>query len=476
MTRRSILFFPFLSTDFLHSMRERENMSLSLSQQIYSEVYKRDPALTGAGHPSALAPKLGDDDNESNPDDHRAIIEFSTTSYAILEREQKVELKIKRRGPVDVDVRFRCLFLAAHPCIFLCACICSSTVRYCIAKSVSSLATNLLHLCLSIHLTRSFYHTFDRWEEQRRSENRGNDKGLLHLDLRTSCQTAVPRWKSSAWASTGRSKEHIVEDRQQGRLSSGHTWVCFVQLCYSRTRTTCHCRSRQTRFYKLHRSVSVGLGRAHASIWCLRCSHPIVTPSPVPLSQSHHTYLLRPCLLAVRSINGAKELLVCMIDFLCYALFCFTHSPAWCSSLLHAWSSTRSPLDAESIPEPCCSSRLDTIDGTATAGEDYVKLSEEFKMEAGQQEKRITIHVIDDNQWEPDETFFVKLSIPDGQDTRAKLGPKTIALVTIINDDGEHWGIDKKIALIDRSFSRAGRDRIRGNNYAGERKCRQSGN
>ncbi len=80
--------------------------------------------------------------------------------------------------------------------------------------------------------------------------------------------------------------------------------------------------------------------------------------------------------------------------------------------------------------------RLDTIDGTATAGEDYVKLSEEFKMERGQQEKRITIHVIDDNQWEPDETFFVKLSLPEGEETRAKLGSKTIALVTIINDDG----------------------------------------
>jgi len=80
--------------------------------------------------------------------------------------------------------------------------------------------------------------------------------------------------------------------------------------------------------------------------------------------------------------------------------------------------------------------RLDTIDGTATAGEDYVKLSEEFKMERGQLEKRITIHVIDDNQWEPDETFFVKLSLPEGEEVRTKLGSKTIALVTIINDDG----------------------------------------
>ncbi|CAF5008277.1 unnamed protein product, partial [Rotaria sp. Silwood1] len=79
--------------------------------------------------------------------------------------------------------------------------------------------------------------------------------------------------------------------------------------------------------------------------------------------------------------------------------------------------------------------RLDTIDGTATAGEDYIKLSEEFKMEPGELEKKITINVIDDNQWEPDETFFVKLSLADEAETHIKLGTKTIALITIINDD-----------------------------------------
>lgn len=90
-----------------------------------------------------------------------------------------------------------------------------------------------------------------------------------------------------------------------------------------------------------------------------------------------------------------------------------------------------------SMPNSSDRFRLDTIDGTATAGEDYVKLSEEFKMERGQQEKKITIRVIDDNQWEPDETFFVKLSLPEGEEGRAKLGSKTVALVTIINDDGK---------------------------------------
>ena len=67
-------------------------------------------------------------------------------------------------------------------------------------------------------------------------------------------------------------------------------------------------------------------------------------------------------------------------------------------------------------------------------------------MERGQQEKRITIHVIDDNQWEPDETFFVKLSLPEGEEARAKLGSKTIALVTIINDDGKQFN-DRRILL-----------------------------
>lgn len=79
--------------------------------------------------------------------------------------------------------------------------------------------------------------------------------------------------------------------------------------------------------------------------------------------------------------------------------------------------------------------RLDTIDGTATAGEDYIKLAQEFTMQKGEQEKKVVIEVIDDNQWEPDETFFVKLSIPEGQQGNLKLGSKTVALVTIINDD-----------------------------------------
>jgi solute carrier family 8 (sodium/calcium exchanger) len=57
-------------------------------------------------------------------------------------------------------------------------------------------------------------------------------------------------------------------------------------------------------------------------------------------------------------------------------------------------------------------------------------------LEPGQLEKKVKIHVIDDNQWEPDETFFVKLSLPESEEGHTKLGSKTVALVTIINDDG----------------------------------------
>ncbi|CAF3298511.1 unnamed protein product [Rotaria socialis] len=100
--------------------------------------------------------------------------------------------------------------------------------------------------------------------------------------------------------------------------------------------------------------------------------------------------------------------------------------------------------------------RLDTIDGTATAGEDYIKLSEEFVMESGQQEKKITIHVIDDNQWEPDETFFVKLSLPESEENHAKVGSKTVALVTIINDDEPGYiHFEEPINLVKESVGKA---------------------
>ena len=49
---------------------------------------------------------------------NEAAIEFSAVVYAVLEKEQKVELSVKRTGPIDVDNRFRCLAIARRSLSF----------------------------------------------------------------------------------------------------------------------------------------------------------------------------------------------------------------------------------------------------------------------------------------------------------------------------------------------------------------------
>jgi hypothetical protein len=51
----------------------------------------------------------------------------------------------------------------------------------------------------------------------------------------------------------------------------------------------------------------------------------------------------------------------------------------------------------------------ETIDGTATKGEDYVEAKGVLEFREKETQKSITVEIIDDDQWEPDETFFVKL-------------------------------------------------------------------
>lgn len=47
--------------------------------------------------------------------------------------------------------------------------------------------------------------------------------------------------------------------------------------------------------------------------------------------------------------------------------------------------------------------RIETIDGTAEAGSDYLALRQTLVFGIGETEKSIDISIIDDNQWEPDE-------------------------------------------------------------------------
>ena len=50
---------------------------------------------------------------------------------------------------------------------------------------------------------------------------------------------------------------------------------------------------------------------------------------------------------------------------------------------------------------------------------------------------QIGVTIVDDNQWEPDEEFFLKLTYVQAEDNHAfKLGRTSIMEITILNDDG----------------------------------------
>lgn len=80
--------------------------------------------------------------------------------------------------------------------------------------------------------------------------------------------------------------------------------------------------------------------------------------------------------------------------------------------------------------------RIETIDGSAVEGEDYERLDEVLTFEPHEREKGIGVTIVDDNQWEPDEEFFVKLTvIPGSSSENVRLGKTCIMEITILNDD-----------------------------------------
>jgi len=82
--------------------------------------------------------------------------------------------------------------------------------------------------------------------------------------------------------------------------------------------------------------------------------------------------------------------------------------------------------------------KFETIDGTAVAGEDYSYVKGVVEFAPKETKKHIIIMIIDDDVWEPDETFFVKLSVLESRGNYinyVKLGKKSIMQITIINDD-----------------------------------------
>jgi solute carrier family 8 (sodium/calcium exchanger) len=80
--------------------------------------------------------------------------------------------------------------------------------------------------------------------------------------------------------------------------------------------------------------------------------------------------------------------------------------------------------------------RVETIDRSANEGEDYEAVNEVLTFEPHETEKQIGVTIVDDNQWEPDEEFFLKLSMVSGEDAvEMKLGRTSIMEITILNDD-----------------------------------------
>lgn len=77
--------------------------------------------------------------------------------------------------------------------------------------------------------------------------------------------------------------------------------------------------------------------------------------------------------------------------------------------------------------------RVATVDGDAKAGEDYDAFDGVLEFAKGEYSKPIEVGIKDDDNWEPDEDFFVQLY---NADTNGELvGQDTKTRVTIIDDD-----------------------------------------
>ena len=74
----------------------------------------------------------------------------------------------------------------------------------------------------------------------------------------------------------------------------------------------------------------------------------------------------------------------------------------------------------------------ETSNGLATAGQDYEYTSGVLKFEPNETTKIIEIPIIDDNVYEPDESFYIAIKAPL---TNGTIGETNIAEVTIIDDD-----------------------------------------
>lgn len=79
--------------------------------------------------------------------------------------------------------------------------------------------------------------------------------------------------------------------------------------------------------------------------------------------------------------------------------------------------------------------KIDSVDGSAKQGEDYVPVREILTFSPYESEKKVPVKIIDDNKWEPDEEFFLRLTLVGKYNNKVKLGQFPIMEVTIMDDD-----------------------------------------
>lgn len=114
--------------------------------------------------------------------------------------------------------------------------------------------------------------------------------------------------------------------------------------------------------------------------------------------------------------------------------------------------------------------RVETIDGSAVEGEDYQAVNEILTFLPKETEKEIGVTIVDDNQWEPDEEFFLKLTMLQGEDSNEiKLGRTSIMEITILNDDEPGtFQFEKRGHLVKESCGNALISVVRQNGADGE--------
>jgi len=102
----------------------------------------------------------------------------------------------------------------------------------------------------------------------------------------------------------------------------------------------------------------------------------------------------------------------------------------------------------EGVLDKPCTVQFDTSDGIAVGGERYIHTAGVLDFKADQAEREISIEIIDDNEWQPDENFFVRLFNPSPE-----IGKLSVATtqVIILNDDdpGKISFESKTLAVVD---------------------------